>query len=91
MRLVFRKADFGNFGPRDSHQFVYPSLVRLGKEAENLIHVASEEQSSQNLYTYSSPKRYLWDKESVKEEWQFLVLDGEEKVTFWNLRVLQIN
>lgn len=79
MRLVFRKADFGNFGPRDSHQFVYPSLVRLGKEAENLIHVASEEQSSQNLYTYSSPKRYLWDKESVKEEWQFLVLDGEEK------------
>lgn len=32
MRLVFRKADFGNFGPRDSHQFVYPSLVRLGRK-----------------------------------------------------------
>ena len=71
MRLVFRKADFGNFGPRDSHQFVYPSLVRLGKEAENLIHAASEEQSSQSLYTYSSPKRYLWDFAPRREEWRW--------------------
>lgn len=86
MRLVFRKADFGDFGPRDSHQFVYPSLVRLGKEAENLMHAASEEYSSQSLYTYSSPKRYLWDKDVTKDEWQYLVLEGEKQS-----HILQLN
>lgn len=38
MRLAFRKADFGGFGPNNSPQFVYPSLVRLGEEANWLIH-----------------------------------------------------
>lgn len=41
MRQVFRKAGFGSFGPRDSRQFVYPSFVRLGQEANILIHRAS--------------------------------------------------
>ena len=79
MRLVFRKANFGEIGPRDSRQFVYPSIVRLGKEANDLIHKSTEEFSPETLFTYSSPKRYLWDKEAAHQEWQFLVLNGEEQ------------
>lgn len=79
MRLAFRKVKFGNFGPVDSRQFVYPSLIRLGQEANTLIHRASNTESRLNsLSTYSSPKRYLWDWRPNKEEWQFLVLPGEE-------------
>lgn len=78
MRLAFRKVDFGNFGAVNSRQFVYPSFVRLGKEAAELIHMAtSNEQSINSLSTYSSPKRYLWDGQPNKEEWQFMVLPGE--------------
>lgn len=35
------KVDFGDFGIKDSKQFVYPSLVRLGQEANSLIHLAT--------------------------------------------------
>ena len=41
MRLAFRKVDFGDFGIKDSKQFVYPSLVRLGQEANQLIHLST--------------------------------------------------
>lgn len=79
MRLAFRKADFGNFGSKDSRQFVYPSLVRLGNEAARLIHhAASDDTTIDALSTYSSPKRYLWDGNPNKEEWKFLVLPGEK-------------
>lgn len=78
MRLVFRKIDFGRFGTKDSMQFVYPSLVRLGDEAARLLRQAAEAaSSSQDLSTSSSPKRYLWDARPSKEEWRFLTLDGE--------------
>ena len=86
MRLAFRKVDFGNFGHVDSRQFVYPSLVRLGQEANNLIHRASNLESRlDSLSTYSSPKRYLWDWRPNKEEWQFLVLPGEKDNHILNL------
>ncbi len=79
MRLAFRKVDFGNFGIKDSKQFVYPSLIRLGQEANNLIHKATKDMDGEEtLSTYSSPKRYLWDSKPSKEEWRFLVLDGEK-------------
>ncbi len=78
MRLVFRKIDFGNFGNKDSMQFVYPSLVRLGSEASHLLHSAIEDDSTaQDLSTCSSPKRYLWDAKPSKREWRFLTLKGE--------------
>lgn len=78
MRLAFRKVDFGRFGIQDSKQFVYPSFVRLGKEADYLIHKATETNGNQEkLSTLSSPKRYLWDGRRSKEEWKFIVLDGE--------------
>ncbi len=79
MRLVFRKIDFGRFGTKDSMQFVYPSLVRLGDEAARLLRqAAGTASSSQDLSTSSSPKRYLWDASPSKEEWRFLTLDGEQ-------------
>lgn len=78
MRLAFRKMSFGNFGIKNSRQFVYPSFVRLGQEANELIHSAKiNDDSLETLSTYSSPKRYLWDYKPNKEEWRFLVLDGE--------------
>lgn len=78
MRLAFRQASFGDFGLKDSRQFVYPSLVRLGREANNLIHQATNVNDGiETLTTYSSPKRYLWDWKPNKEEWRFLVLPGE--------------
>ena len=77
MRVAFRRANFGDFGPKESRQFVYPSLVRLGHEATALIHKSSQSESSEKISTYSSPKRYLWDGKPNKEEWQFLVLDSD--------------
>lgn len=87
MRLAFRKVDFGDFGIKDSRQFVYPSLVRLGEEANTLIHRATNgTDEMESLSTYSSPKRYLWDWHPSKEEWKFLVLEGEKDSHILNLR-----
>lgn len=87
MRVTFRKADFGSFGISDSRQFVYPSLVRLGKESNELIHRATESnQGVETLSTYSSPKRYLWDWRPTKEEWRYLVLPGEKQDAILNLQ-----
>ncbi len=79
MRLAFRRVSFGEFGIKDSKQFVYPSLVRLGEEANVLIHRATNTMNDvDTLSTYSSPKRYLWDFAPSKQEWKFLVLPGEK-------------
>lgn len=79
MRLAFRKVDFGSFGINGGRQFVYPSFVRLGKEANYLIHKATENDlSSEKQSTMSSPKRYLWDGRKNKEEWKFMTLEGEK-------------
>jgi len=86
MRLVFRKVDFGEIGSKDSRQFVYPSFVRLGQEANMLLHLSSVSQDGEeSLCSYSSPKRYLWDWRPNKEEWQFLVLAGEKDNHILNL------
>ena len=78
MRLAFRKVLFGNFGIQGSKQFVYPSFVRLGKEANFLIHkIAETDEATERLTTMSSPKRYLWDDRKNREEWKFMVLEGE--------------
>ena len=87
MRLAFRKVNLGSFGIKDSKQFVYPSFIRLGKEASTLIHRATGGAIDQNsLSTYSSPKRYLWDGKPNKEEWKFLLLPGEEGEHILNIR-----
>jgi hypothetical protein len=86
MRIAFRKETFGNFGFKDSRQFVCPSLVRLGHEANHLIHLATAQANpTDTLSTYSSPKRYLWDSRPNKEEWTYLVLPGETDDHILNL------
>jgi hypothetical protein len=80
MRLAFREADFGGkFGIGRSRQFVYPSMVRLGKEANRLIHQATNlNMDVEKTSTCSSPKRFLWDKKPQKQEWEFVRLEGEK-------------
>jgi hypothetical protein len=79
MRLAFREADFGGkFGIENSRQFVYPSMIRLGKEANQLIHKATNMNTgAEKTSTFSSPKRFLWDTKPQKQEWEFVQLDGE--------------
>lgn len=74
MRLAFSKVDFG--GNLDgSTQFTWPSIIRLGREAEYLTHEATNLAiGKQTLSTYSSPKRYLWDLKERPEEWRFVNL-----------------
>ncbi|ESU22625.1 hypothetical protein FEDK69T_18810 [Flavobacterium enshiense DK69] len=79
MRLAFREADFGGkFGIDNSRQFVYPSMVRLGNEANRLIHKATNQNTGvEKTSTFSSPKRFLWDVKPQKQEWEFVQLEGE--------------
>ena len=79
MRLAFREADFGGkFGLENSRQFVYPSMIRLGKEANRLIHKATNMNTgAEKTSTFSSPKRFLWDTKPQKQEWEFVQLEGE--------------
>jgi len=80
MRLAFREADFGGNLGLDSQQFIYPSMVRLGKEANRLIYKAintNGEQKKEKKCTFSSPKRFLWDSKPQKQEWEFVQLEGE--------------
>ena len=74
MRLAFSKVDFG--GNLDgSTQFTWPSIIRLGRQAEYLAHEATNMAiGKQTLSTYSSPKRYLWDLKERPEEWRFVNL-----------------
>jgi hypothetical protein len=79
MRLAFREANFGGkFGLENSRQFVYPSMIRLGEEANSLIHKATNMNTgAERTSTFSSPKRFLWDEKPQKQEWEFVQLDGE--------------
>lgn len=77
MRIAFRSLKFGDFGLADSEQFVYPSFVRLGEEANLLIHKAKMNDDTA-ISTYSSPKRYLWDEQKSAREWKFVSLEGEK-------------
>lgn len=80
MRLAFRDARFGVDTLRDSMQFVFPSMVRLGEEADELIHKAVNLNTGvEKITTFSSPKRYLWDGRPQKKEWEFVTLNGEEE------------
>lgn len=80
MRLVFREIDFGgDFGIKHSKQFTNISIVRLGDEARDLIHLATNSNTTSiRKSTFSSPKRYLWDSTPQLEEWGFIQLDGEK-------------
>lgn len=58
--------------------FVWPSLLRLGKEAESVIgkHNLDKEKGKETANHYSSPKRYLWDEKPFDFTWEFVDLYG---------------
>ncbi len=79
MRLAFRKVDFGRKIDNEK-KFIYSSFIRLGAEANRLVHLTSMNNDTlETLSTYSSPKRYLWDSKESNNEWKFLILDNEEE------------
>lgn len=74
MRVVFRKADFGNDIILDEEMFQWKSFVRIGEEAQRLVYRSLEEEGlSEKTTNYSSPKRYLWDKKKYEGEWENLI------------------
>ena len=84
MRLAFREAGFGGNFIEGSSQFVFPSMVRLGVEANELIHKATNLNTGvERVTTFSSPKRYLWDSKPQQHEWEFVALQGEESKSIW--------
>ena len=73
MRVVFRKADFGNDIVLDEEMFQWKSFVRIGEEARRLVYRSLEEEGlSEKTTNYSSPKRYLWDKKKYEGQWENL-------------------
>ena len=79
MRVAFQKVDFGE-NMIGSMQFVWPSMVRLGTEAQQLTYKTVDLAEGDEIYsTYSSPKRYLWDSKAKKEEWRCVRTDANGK------------
>jgi hypothetical protein len=61
-----------SFFPKQE-KFQWPSMVRIGFEAENLINSVQLKRNihQENKSFYSSPKRYLWDNKLSKQPWNF--------------------
>lgn len=84
MRLVFSEVVFGDEFINNSNQFVYPSMVRLGDEAKDLIYKAKNlNTGSDKISTFSSPKRYLWDDTPQEKEWEFISVDKDVSKPIW--------
>jgi hypothetical protein len=84
MRLAFREADFGGSFIEGSTQFVYPGMIRLGTEANELIHKATNLNTGvEKITTFSSPKRFLWDYKPQQNEWEFVTLQDEQNRSIW--------
>jgi hypothetical protein len=67
MQVAFSEEKFGNpASDLIDEVFNWPSLVRVGPEAVELTSIF---ESQDFQATMSSPKRYLWDKKSVKIPW----------------------
>lgn len=77
MRIVFRKADFGNdivLGEEGENMFSWKSFVRIGDEAKRLVYRSLEEEGmAEKTTNYSSPKRYLWDEKPYSGQWENLI------------------
>ncbi|WP_029011315.1 virulence factor SrfB [Azospirillum halopraeferens] len=71
-RVEFAEATFGRehvarrSGRRNA--FIWPSFVRIGPEAMNLVR---REEGTEITSGLSSPKRYLWDEAPVNQNWRF--------------------
>lgn len=70
MRVAFQNVEFGDY-IQSSQQFLWPSIVRLGDEAQELTFQTSLlAEGDEHFSTYSSPKRYLWDTLKREKEWR---------------------
>lgn len=71
-RIEFAEAAFGkqNFSVESGRDdaFIWPSIVRVGREASRMALVRQGTEGSTGL---SSPRRYLWDEESYAPGWRF--------------------
>lgn len=78
MRLCFKDERFG-FNSGDG-QFRWPSLVRLGKEAQRNIYNGDADLllGEQFDTSHSSPKRYLWDHKAYTGQWNFVTEKNRE-------------
>lgn len=78
MRLVFRRADFGNDLILPEDVFNWKSIVRVGEEARTLVYHSIEDPGiAERANNYSSPKRYLWDHKPSGERWEFLITEDD--------------
>jgi len=73
MRMAFVKSSFGNEAAftlsGNPRAFAWPSLVRIGPEAQRMAVLNSAENSNSIM---SSPKRYLWDTEKRVFPWTYI-------------------
>ena len=84
MRLGFKDVDFGGRLIVGSKQFVFPSFVRLGREAEELINRTTNLNLGLDKFTtFSSPKRFLWDQNPQEKEWEFISLNNTGGEVLW--------
>ncbi|MDR3251693.1 MAG: virulence factor SrfB, partial [Tannerella sp.] len=81
MRLAFREAIFGEIIVQYNNQFTWSSILRVGEEASWLIYNTknTDNDGAEKVTHYSSPKRYLWDSEQFKKQWEYILLEGEER------------
>lgn len=78
MRLVFRRADFGNDLLLPEEEFNWKSIVRIGDEARSLVYRSVEDPGiAERANNYSSPKRYLWDNKKSQERWEYLITESD--------------
>lgn len=78
MRLVFRRADFGNDLLLPEEEFNWKSIVRIGEEARSLVYHSIEDPGiAERANSYSSPKRYLWDHRNSTERWEYLITEHD--------------
>lgn len=71
-RIEFAQASFGKeqqgLKSGRSHGFLWPTLARVGDEAN---HLASLREGTEGSTGISSPKRYLWDENDYEHGWRF--------------------
>ncbi|MBD0865448.1 MAG: virulence factor SrfB [Rhodobacteraceae bacterium] len=51
-----------------TNSFVWPSIARIGPEAQRLV---QQDRGTESMSGLSSPKRYLWALDSQRQDWRF--------------------
>ncbi|MGG7567328.1 virulence factor SrfB [Rhodovulum sp. DZ06] len=79
-RVEFAQADFGpehiaRRAGRARPAFLWPSMVRVGPEAARMVLGSAGTETVSGL---SSPKRYIWDKRPMSQDWRFNGVDTRQ-------------